>query len=338
MARPGNGIHGSGPAVGRVLGLAFAAALLIAPAPSGALIVGGGGGARTDCLTVFDAPANTPPSRPRDVRCTDGDVCDGDGTVNGVCQFAVAVCANSTFDPRCTLAGVESITLDHADDNDPTDTKFDPEIQAIQNAIEAGITLPTADPDQCTTSVDIHVPIDGPLHGVCRRTKKRLRMTTESEFMAGKIYKDRDRLKLTCDPSPALAGCDPHAFFPDGTFERIQRQIFNKSCAVTPCHVSNWSFMAGFLVLEPGTAHGALVDVTPVQSAAMMAGWERVDGSGDLATSLLFHKLNRTTLPDDFGDPMPRGKRRLDQDLIDIIQLWIEAGAPDTGWVPGTDQ
>jgi hypothetical protein len=96
--------------------------------------------------------------------------------------------------------------------------------------------------------------------------------------------------------------------------------------------------MAGFLVLETGSSHGALVDVTPFNSAANMADWKRVNGSGDLATSLLFHKLNRTTLPDNFGDPMPRGKRRLDQDLIDIVQLWIEAGAPETGWVPGTDQ
>jgi hypothetical protein len=27
----------------------------------------------------------------------------------------------------------------------------------------------------------------------------------------------------------------------------------------------------------------------------------------------------------------------LDAHLIDVIRLWIDAGAPDTGWVPGTD-
>lgn len=321
-----------------LLAYGLAATTLLLASPAGAVIFGGGGSARTDCLAVFDAPVNTPVSRPRYVRCTDGDICDADGTVNGVCQFSIGVCANSDFDPRCTMAGVQSITLDHADDNDPSDTKFDTEFQAIQNAIGAGISPPTTDPNQCSSPIDVHVVINGPLHGACRRAKKKIRMTTVSTFMSGKFYKDRDRLRLICDPSPTAAGCDPHAFFPDGTFDRIQRQIFSKSCALTPCHTSNYSFQAAFLVLEAGSAHNALVDVTPFNAAASAAGWKRVNGSGDLATSLLFHKLNRTTLPDDFGDPMPRGKRRLDQDLIDIVELWIEAGAPETGWVPGTDQ
>lgn len=339
MARPGDGIRSVRLSLGRVLEYVLvSAALVIAPVPAGALIVGGGGGASTDCLAVWNAPANTPESRPRNVRCTDGDPCDADGVVNGVCQFAIGVCANSTFDPRCTLAGVGSITLEHADDNDPSDTKFDTEFQAIQNVIDSTITPPNSDPDVCTSTIDVHVVIDGPLHGKCKRAKKRLKMTTVSEFMSGKFYKDRDRLKLTCDPSPTVLGCDAQQFFLDGTFERIQRQVFSKSCALTPCHVSNFSFNAGFLVLEAGSAHNALVDVTPFQANAMAAGWKRVDGSGDLSKSLLFHKLNRYTLPDDFGFDMPRGKRRLDQDLIDIIQLWIEAGAPEIGWVPGTDQ
>lgn len=331
------------PGPGHALRFALVAgAVLVAPLPAGAVIVGGGGSARTDCLAVLDAPANTPASRPRHVRCTDGDACDADGTVNGICQFAVKVCANSTFDSRCTLAGVESITVDHADDNDPTDTRFDPEFQAVENAIEAGISLPTSDPDQCTTSIDLHVAIDGPLHGVCRKGKKLLRVTTESEFMAGKVYSDRDRLRLTCDPSPSMNGCSPLAFF-DGTLDRIQRQVFSKSCALTPCHVSNWSFLAGYLVLETGSSHGALENQTPAQSGAMMAGWKRVDvpvpGSGDPSTSLLFHKLNRTSgLSVAYGAPMPFGKKRLDQYLIDTIELWILAGAPEMGWVPGTDQ
>src|SRR5437899_741178 len=77
-------------------------------------IVGGGGSATTDCLLVFDAAVNSPPTRPHDIRCTDGAPCDADGTVNGSCQFAVAVCANSTVEPRCTLNGVGSVTVDHA--------------------------------------------------------------------------------------------------------------------------------------------------------------------------------------------------------------------------------
>ena len=34
---------------------------------------------------------------------------------------------------------------------------------------------------------------------------------------------------------------------------------------------------------------------------------------------------------------MPFGRPKLDQTLIEVVQLWIAAGAPATGWVPGTD-
>ena len=35
---------------------------------------------------------------------------------------------------------------------------------------------------------------------------------------------------------------------------------------------------------------------------------------------------------------MPLGEPKLNALLIEIIRLWIEAGAPEIGWVPGTDQ
>ncbi|HET9062659.1 MAG TPA: hypothetical protein VFO62_05170, partial [Candidatus Binatia bacterium] len=65
---------------------------------SEALVVGGGGSATSDCLVVFDAAVNSPVANPRDIRCADGDPCDADGTVNGVCEFPISMCANSTFD------------------------------------------------------------------------------------------------------------------------------------------------------------------------------------------------------------------------------------------------
>jgi hypothetical protein len=34
---------------------------------------------------------------------------------------------------------------------------------------------------------------------------------------------------------------------------------------------------------------------------------------------------------------MPLGRPPLAANLIEIIRLWILAGAPETGWVPGTD-
>src|SRR5262249_34945015 len=143
-------------------------------------------------------------------------------------------------------------------------------------------------------------------------------------------------IKMTCLP----AVCDPTQFF-SGTFDRIQTQIFNQSCAVSGCHDSQSH--TGNMVLEEGSSLGALIDVTPDNPAAAAADggiWRRVrridSSTGDPDHSLLVAKVNGP--PTGFGARMPRDKPKLDQSLIDVIELWVAAGAPDTGWVPGTDQ
>jgi hypothetical protein len=319
--------------------VAAAVLALLATAPSHALIVGGGGGTATECLTVFDAAANYRPERPQHILCTDGDpTCDADVTVNGVCEFPVAVCANSSFDPRCEYEGVQSIVVQHALD-DGLDRKFDPDFQALQNRIDTQIAPPNTTPDVCTAASTIRVPIRGPLGAVCGRGQKKLRLTTTSTPPpAGAPRKDKDKIRLMCEPAVSSGGCDPAMLFA-GTFDRMQRQIFNQSCAVGGCHDSQ--SLAGGMTLEQGTAHAALVDVVPNNLSAAGAGWRRVTttgpASGDPETSFVFHKLTGD-LPDaSYGVRMPRDKPKLDQTLIDIVELWIAAGAPETGWVPGTD-
>src|SRR5262245_47378943 len=298
------------------------------------VLVGGGGGTATECLTVFKAPANYRPEKPRHVRCTDGDTsCDADGVVNGVCEFPVTVCANSTFDARCVYTGVHAVEVDHAADNG--DPKFDPDFQALQARIDSQIPVDTTDPDVCTADTSIRVPITGPLGRLCKRGTKKLRIRTTSTpppMSTPKI--DKDKIKLMCEPAVMSGGCDPQTLFPDGTFERIQRQVFNQSCAVSGCHDSQT--FAAEMTLEEGTAYGSLVDVSPYTVPAAMAGWKRV-ASGDPANSFILYKLNGDLPDSSYGERMPRGKPKLDQLLIDIIDLWIEAGAPASGWVPGTD-
>ena len=58
--------------------------------------------------------------------------------------------------------------------------------------------------------------------------------------------------------------------------------------------------------------------------------------NGDPDTSFLFHKIEATCPTADYGAHMPLGKPKLNGTLREIIRLWIEAGAPQTGWVPGT--
>jgi hypothetical protein len=314
--------------------------------------IGGGGSSRTDCLLVLEAPANDPPSKPKKVTCFDGDPsCDHDGIVNGVCEFQVAACANSTFDPdRCTASGVASVTVDHAVDN-ADDPKFDTEFQALQSRIDSRFELPNDAQDLCTAPTLIHVALQGPFPSdggsICKRAKKEIKIVTLSTFQQGKQSKDTDKLQLTCIPGPpppppartgpSTAPCDPQVIFPSGTFERIQRQIFNPNCAVSGCHVSNGD--AGGQILEAGTSYAQIVNVVPNNGAAAALGWKRIDAANmSPDTSFMYHKVTGD-FPDKtaFGERMPRGRGKLDQFLIDILKLWIEAGAPQTGWVPGTD-
>jgi hypothetical protein len=300
-----------------------------------ATIVGGGGSRTTDCLAVFNAEANTPARRPKHVRCADGDICDADGMVNGRCDFPVAVCANSTAIERCEIAGLDSLRIEHALDNGDRD--FDPDFQALQARVDGDFDFPVLDPNVCTLTSVIQVTVRGPFRNHrCKKGEKRLRMVAGStRGDDGRFKIDEDLLKLTCDPAPA--GCDPRALF-DGTFDRVQRQIFDQSCALSGCHDSQ--SVAGELLLETGAAHANIVNVTPTNDAAANAGLQRVsvptEGTGDPANSYLLMKVTGD-LPPAYGPRMPFGGKKLDRTLIDVIQLWIAAGAPDEGWVPGTD-
>ena len=323
----------------------FAGALVLAVVlaafarPAAAVVVGGGGSSRTDCLVAVDAPVNDPPTKPKNIECTDGDTnCDADGVVNGECAFQISLCANSTYDTAdCSLAGVQSIAIDHSLDNG--DPKFDTEFQAVLNRVGNDINPPTSTPDKCTNPTTIHVSIAGPLNGVCKKGKKLLKVTTVSQLISGHIYTDKDKVKMTC--LPASNPCNAQDIFPDGTFERIQKQIFNKSCAVSGCHDSQSH--TGNMVLEEGSALGSLINVMPDNSAAQTADggiWRRVrvldPMTGDPDHSLIVAKINGP--PKTFGARMPKDKPKLDASLINVIELWVAAGAPDTGWVPGTDQ
>jgi hypothetical protein len=299
-----------------------------------AAVVGGGGSAKGDCLAVFDAPANLPPRAPRQVRCTDGDPCDADGAVNGRCAFPVAVCVNSTADPRCALTGLAAVTVSHALDNG--DPLFDPEMQALATRLATVLELPETRSDRCSATTSLQVPVVGPLAGGrCRNGRKSVRLVAFSTAIAGRVRADVDHLKLTCNPAPA--GCDARAFF-TSTFDRIQTQIFDQSCAVGGCHDSQTT--RGELLLERGAAYDNLVGRTPSNADAAAAGWQRVtvlDAShGDPSTSYLVRKLSGELAPG-LGKRMPFNRPKLDDRLVEVVRRWVAAGAPTEGWVPGTD-
>jgi hypothetical protein len=305
------------------------ATLVASASTARATIVPGGGARSQDCLAVFDVPVALSPGV-RSIRCVDGDPpCDGDGVVNGECRFPVSVCANSTSEPLCSLAGVQSMFLAHADDNG--DPKFDPDFQALQSRIDNTIDPPSNDPDACTSPSNITVRLKGPYPGNrCRSATKVLKLTTTSTFQVNRFYTDTDTMRLTC--RPAVDSCDPLSLF-DGTFDRIQKQVFNTSCATSGCHDSQ--SQANGLLLEIGAAYTQTVNAAPTNVTAQGLGWDRIT-PGDPAMSYLYNKVTGD-LGVGLGSRMPLGRPPLAANLIEIIRLWIEAGAPETGWVPGTD-
>lgn len=330
------------------------AALVIGALPAAvrATVVGGGGSSKVDCLGTFDAAVNTPAKKPRNIRvvdgrpcpdasvcddgiCDDGSSCDIDGVINGECKFKVSVCANSTFNTNaCSLQGVRLMTVEHAVDNG--DPKFDPEFQALQTRIDSEIApYPQNSLDTCTNATNLFVSIKGPFKdNKCKKNKKTIKMVSESTVAAGQgaILVDKDKIDLVCEPP--IGGCAPMTLF-TSAYDRIQRQVFNESCAVSGCHDSNSYVDSGNLLLEASAFPMNLIDRTPTNPSAVAAGWKRII-AGDAANSYLVHKLNGDFPDNTFGDRMPRDRPKLDQTLIDVITAWIQGGAPDMGWPPGT--
>ena len=164
------------------------------------------------------------------------------------------------------------------------------------------------------------------------------------------MFKDTDKMKLTCLPAdPMAGGCDPQTLFPGGTFDRIQTQIFNQNCAVSGCHDSQ-SHQNG-LILETGASVTNLINVDPTNASAKGAGWKRVvqfpcgpdpncvPTMGDSTTSYLYHKVTGDLPDDSYGLRMPRKRAKLNSTLIDIIKIWIDNGAPSPPhdrWLDGT--
>ena len=104
----------------------------------GACSIPGGGSLATDCIVELDGVmANSPPTRPRGVVCTDGDpTCDGDAVANGACNFKLTGCLNNP-DPRfpsCTGTNVSSITVKN---RPPTSKTYNPQLAALQSALQA---------------------------------------------------------------------------------------------------------------------------------------------------------------------------------------------------------
>jgi hypothetical protein len=125
----------------------------------------------------------------------------------------------------------------------------------------------------------------------------------------------------------------------DGTFGVITRKIFEATgCTGNVCHTTpGLDTPAGALDLTRAHAYRDLVDVRA--DLSLDPPLYRVQ-PGDPDHSLLYLKLAAKASPEKLpaggGAPMPLGLPALPADQLLLVQLWIQAGAPEAGVVAGT--
>jgi len=299
--------------------------LLIGFAAPAYALTPGGGGATTDCLAEFGGtPANQPVSRPREIRCTDNDAACDDDPALGICRFRVEVCLNVTDPalPACAPQVLEDFFVEN--EQPDTNPKHDFDFQALEDQLNF-LVLPieASDTDVCSgeLQMNLRLPIQpSRTGGRWRRGRKAI----ESTLSGPSDVRDDDRFKMTCVPGADTTPCDGVT----STFEQIQRQIFTPTCALPTCH--NVAQAEHQLSLAEGEAYANLVGVPAANPTANAAGLERVT-PGDPANSFLVRKL-RGILVDGEGVRMPRDLKPLHHLHLELIEEWIAAGAPETGF------
>lgn len=130
-------------------------------------------------------------------------------------------------------------------------------------------------------------------------------------------------------PSPSEPTCD-ESF--DSTYDAIQSVIFERQgCANDACHGSG---AAGGLDLREGVSYSNLYDAP--STASLLS---RVH-PGTKERSFLWLKLLAADDPsvEIIGSPMPLGNAPLPESEMELLRLWIQSGAPETGTVVGTEE
>ena len=139
----------------------------------------------------------------------------------------------------------------------------------------------------------------------------------------------------TLSAGPAAAGTCTQQF--DSTFALLRSIFEHKGCTSAFCHDGTAS---GGLDLTAPDLYDHLVDA-PVQSIADRPGLHRISPAKK-ENSLLWLNVAAATLPGQWQAPlraMPLGGLPpLTQNELQVLQLWIEDGAPRDGVVPGTGE
>jgi hypothetical protein len=297
----------------------FAALLVAASVPAHAE------GKEEECLHGFTAAALAATGKPR-IRCVDNDPsCDGDPTP-GTCLIEVGVCLNRT-DPTGRCAPRELDVYEIQNVQPDTEPLHDFEFQTLQDMVtNLAIPADADEIDECVDTVAMLLHLDVRIQrgrASYRKAKKTLRGSVQGPDGA----RDEDALPLRCVPAPGSDPCDQVT----STLEQLEQQVFAPTCSRDTCH--NGPQSEHTLSLLPGEAYANLVGVQPDNLTARLAGKLRVD-PGNPDNSFLLDKL-RGTLELDEGERMPRTLPKIPAKEIALVAAWIEAGAPQVGFVGG---
>ena len=103
------------------------------------------------------------------------------------------------------------------------------------------------------------------------------------------------------------------------TFASIQSEILSQKCI--GCHNGTGTRLPGVMNLKEGSAYASLVGVASLEQGSLL----RVQpGDGD--NSYLYRKLEGTNIT---GQRMPLNGTPLTRGQLDVIERWIEIGAPN---------
>src|SRR6185436_15414588 len=142
----------------------------------------GGGSAASDCLAEFGGTAaNYPPSRPREIRCTDNDPACDDNPEQGVCEFHTNVCLNVTDPslPSCAPQALETFFIENPQPD--TNPKHDFDFQTLEDQMNF-LVLPLDATDTNVCSSDVQMTLRLPIQpsrkgGRYRRGRKSIEST-----------------------------------------------------------------------------------------------------------------------------------------------------------------
>jgi hypothetical protein len=255
--------------------------------------VADGGPAATACFVAWSGISAM------DETCVDGQACDIDGKVDGVCTLGLQGCINVPGLGACTPAGLSG---------PPTVTPSkDPTGRALAAALDA---LPPS--TYGCTPPGLALPLKLSVAGI-KPGKAHLTVTASS---GGK--RDRDKLRLACMPSTAQI-----------SFARDVQPIFTARCAITSCHTGPTAQASGQQSLDAGVAYADSVNARATTGKLLRVKPGSIRGS-QVAHRILGQALPRGGAVMPLGCPgiPPAGGCLTPAETFTILS-WIAEGAPN---------